>query len=185
MFKSNNKGFIFRLYSYYFLFFLLNGQRNYEFSYDIRLQGGSIKREEKSGTDGRVTGHYTIRDYNNGFFRIVEYTADASGFKAKVITNEPGTQNTSVIPEIIQSSGFNKTLLYTGSMNKTEPSSDQWTPSSQKPTTMGSVITTMMPPTQEHNSNGSDNETFLNFNWTTNTMINELSNQFNDRLVII
>lgn len=41
--------------------------------------------------DGEVRGSYGFRDAS-GVYRLVEYVADASGFHAKIHTNEPGVR---------------------------------------------------------------------------------------------
>ena len=64
----------------------------YSFAYEVEATdgGASMKREESRGTDGVVRGMYSYLD-PEGIYRIVDYTADASGFNAKIRTNEPGT----------------------------------------------------------------------------------------------
>ncbi|RWS31198.1 Cuticle protein 16.8-like protein [Leptotrombidium deliense] len=67
-------------------------QGNYRFAYFFKLKGATLRREEKSDNGGRVSGYYSIRG-DNGTYRRVEYTADSTGFKAKVVTNEPNGSN--------------------------------------------------------------------------------------------
>ncbi|KAH7947282.1 hypothetical protein HPB52_009748 [Rhipicephalus sanguineus] len=53
---------------------------------------GTQHREEKSNGLGGVKGSYGYTDAW-GRFRQVHYVADKYGFRAKVLTNEPGTSN--------------------------------------------------------------------------------------------
>jgi len=61
---------------------------NYAFSYDENSAHGGTFRNEK-GSHGVQVGSYGLRDAD-GRVRIVEYVADAGGFRAKVKSNEPG-----------------------------------------------------------------------------------------------
>lgn len=47
-------------------------------------------RQEQGDQSGAVRGTYGYTD-NQGLYRVVEYVADANGFRANVRTNEPGT----------------------------------------------------------------------------------------------
>ncbi|XP_053207566.1 uncharacterized protein DDB_G0271670-like [Panonychus citri] len=63
----------------------------YNFGYDVRDDYGNRQyRKEESDASGAVRGSYGYTDAN-GLFRIVEYIADANGFRANIKTNEPGT----------------------------------------------------------------------------------------------
>lgn len=62
--------------------------------YNIRLPGGSVQRQESSNATGHVVGMYSIRE-DNGRFRTVSYVADKGGFRAQILTNEPGGMNLS------------------------------------------------------------------------------------------
>ncbi|CAG2117965.1 unnamed protein product [Medioppia subpectinata] len=55
-------------------------------------QGNQLSRSETSDGSGAVRGSYSYTDAN-GLNRIVEYVADAGGYRATVKTNEPGTAN--------------------------------------------------------------------------------------------
>lgn len=63
----------------------------YQFGYDAAGSDGRSSRSESS--DGRkVTGSYTLVGAD-GINRVVHYVADGDGFRASIITNEPGTEN--------------------------------------------------------------------------------------------
>ncbi|XP_054723860.1 cuticle protein 10.9-like [Uloborus diversus] len=64
----------------------------YSFSYKAEGDEGSSSHEENSDGAGTVRGSYTVTDID-GRNRVVEYIADAAGFRATVRTNEPGTDN--------------------------------------------------------------------------------------------
>ncbi|CAG2173742.1 unnamed protein product, partial [Oppiella nova] len=55
-------------------------------------QGNTLSRSETSDGSGAVRGSYSYTDAN-GLNRIVEYVADAGGYRATVKANEPGTAN--------------------------------------------------------------------------------------------
>lgn len=61
----------------------------YKFGFDDRHNGGRVARHEEYDGTGRVTGFYTIED-PDGRRRLVKYVADENGFRAQVLTNEPG-----------------------------------------------------------------------------------------------
>lgn len=62
----------------------------YSFGYDALGSDGRSSRQETS--DGRkVTGSYTMVGAD-GINRVVHYVADGDGFRASIITNEPGTE---------------------------------------------------------------------------------------------
>ncbi|UYV73583.1 hypothetical protein LAZ67_10004167 [Cordylochernes scorpioides] len=63
---------------------------NYAFGYDEgHLTGGTFRRE--SGSNGVKVGSYGLRDAD-GRMRVVNYVADAAGFRADIKTNEPGVE---------------------------------------------------------------------------------------------
>ncbi|KAH6928246.1 hypothetical protein HPB50_013039 [Hyalomma asiaticum] len=64
----------------------------YSFGYQVLDGYGTQHREEKSNGLGGVKGSYGYTDAW-GRFRQVHYVADKYGFRAKVLTNEPGTAN--------------------------------------------------------------------------------------------
>lgn len=55
-------------------------------------KGTKLARKEASDASGKITGSYMLHDAVNGHRRLVTYVADNSGFRAQVITNEPGTK---------------------------------------------------------------------------------------------
>lgn len=62
----------------------------YSFGYEAPGSDGRSSRSESS--DGRkVTGSYTMVGAD-GVNRVVNYVADGDGFRASIITNEPGTE---------------------------------------------------------------------------------------------
>ncbi|KAM7308559.1 cuticle protein 16.8-like [Ixodes scapularis] len=69
-------------------------RRPYSFSYSATdpRDGSSHARSESSDVTGRVVGFYTLRTAD-GHSRRVNYVADERGFRAEVVTNEPGTQS--------------------------------------------------------------------------------------------
>lgn len=65
----------------------------YSFAYTAENDdGSSTTREESQTADGVVTGFYIIKGAD-GSERRVDYTADASGYRATVTTNEVGTES--------------------------------------------------------------------------------------------
>lgn len=48
-------------------------------------------RQEQGDDSGIVQGSYTVNA--DGYSRLVEYVADADGFRATVTSNEPGVKN--------------------------------------------------------------------------------------------
>lgn len=66
----------------------------YEFAYETELDGGRMGRKESGDSSGRVVGSYSLAE-DDGRSRVVEYVADAEGFRASVKTNEPGTKSES------------------------------------------------------------------------------------------
>ncbi|KFM73250.1 Cuticle protein 14 isoform b, partial [Stegodyphus mimosarum] len=64
---------------------------NYNFGYDEgHLSGGSF-RKEAGDAFGNKIGSYGLRDAD-GRQRIVNYVADAAGFRADIKSNEPGVE---------------------------------------------------------------------------------------------
>jgi hypothetical protein len=63
---------------------------NYAFGYnEDHATGGTFRRE--SGAPGVQVGSYGLRDAD-GRQRVVNYVADAAGFRANIQTNEPGVE---------------------------------------------------------------------------------------------
>jgi hypothetical protein len=63
---------------------------NYAFGYnEDHATGGTFRRE--SGAPGVQVGSYGLRDID-GRVRVVNYVADAGGFRANIQTNEPGVE---------------------------------------------------------------------------------------------
>jgi len=65
-----------------------DGLGNYAFGYNEDHATGGTFRKEKGGPGVQV-GSYGLRDAD-GRIRVVNYVADALGFRASVSTNEPG-----------------------------------------------------------------------------------------------
>lgn len=65
--------------------------------------GGAHAHSEVADVGGRRVGFYTIRQ-PNGHVRRVNYIADHNGFRAEVLTNEPGTDNQNTAGVIYRSS---------------------------------------------------------------------------------
>ncbi|CAG2182326.1 unnamed protein product [Oppiella nova] len=62
---------------------------NYAFGYQIKDPwGASNSREESGDAHGGKTGSYSLQD-SDGRSRTVKYWADKSGFRAKIMSNEP------------------------------------------------------------------------------------------------
>lgn len=64
----------------------------YAFGYDEAGATGGSFRHEKSDAYGNRVGSYGLRGAD-GRVRIVNYVADANGYRASVQTNEPGTES--------------------------------------------------------------------------------------------
>lgn len=64
----------------------------YAFGYDESGATGGTFRHEKSDAAGNRIGSYGLRGAD-GRVRIVNYVADANGYRASVQTNEPGTES--------------------------------------------------------------------------------------------
>ncbi|GIY51544.1 cuticle protein 14 isoform b [Caerostris darwini] len=64
---------------------------NYNFGYDEGHLTGGTFRKESGDAHGNVAGSYGLRDAD-GRVRIVNYVADAAGFRADIKTNEPGVE---------------------------------------------------------------------------------------------
>ncbi|XP_054711740.1 cuticle protein 14-like [Uloborus diversus] len=78
---------------------------NYHFGYDEGHSSGGSFRKESGDAFGNKVGSYGLRDAD-GRARIVNYVADAAGFRADVQSNEPGVEpkdpaNTSINKAII------------------------------------------------------------------------------------
>jgi len=68
-----------------------DGHGNYAFAYKEDHASGGTTRQEKGGK-GYAAGSYTLRDHD-GRQRVVNYVADAHGFRADIKTNEPGVDS--------------------------------------------------------------------------------------------
>lgn len=75
-------------YSYFFRIF--QGLGNYAFGYNEGHGTGATFRRE-SGSPGAVVGSYGL-SVADGRQRVVNYVADAAGFRADIKTNEPGVE---------------------------------------------------------------------------------------------
>nr|XP_015903800.1 cuticle protein 10.9 isoform X2 [Parasteatoda tepidariorum] len=75
----------------------------YSFNYLAQGDEGSSGHQESGDGAGNVQGSYTVTDLD-GRSRVVEYVADAGGFRAVVKTNEPGTDNSAPANVIVESS---------------------------------------------------------------------------------
>lgn len=80
-------------------------RRPYSFSYTATdpRDGSSHGRSETADVTGRVTGFYTLRTAD-GRSRRVNYVADERGFRAEVLTNEPGTASLNPANVVFRSS---------------------------------------------------------------------------------
>ncbi|XP_065300018.1 adult-specific rigid cuticular protein 15.7-like [Dermacentor albipictus] len=80
-------------------------RRPYSFSYTATdpRDGSSHGRSESADVTGRVTGFYTLRTAD-GRSRRVNYVADERGFRAEVLTNEPGTASLNPANVVFRSS---------------------------------------------------------------------------------
>lgn len=68
-----------------------DGHGNYAFAYKEQHASGGTSRSEKGGP-GYASGSYTLNDHD-GRQRVVQYVADAHGFRAAIKTNEPGVDS--------------------------------------------------------------------------------------------
>ncbi|OQR74080.1 cuticle protein 10.9-like [Tropilaelaps mercedesae] len=76
----------------------------YQFSYSSQDAEGSHAHSQSS--DGRrVQGHYIIQ-LSDGRSRRVDYHADETGFHAKVVTNEQGTESKDAADAIYRSTAI-------------------------------------------------------------------------------
>ncbi|CAL1279671.1 unnamed protein product [Larinioides sclopetarius] len=68
----------------------VDAEGNYDMGYnENQLTGGASFYREKGYTNGTRTGSYGYTT-RNGLIRIVTYVADQAGYRAEVLTNEPG-----------------------------------------------------------------------------------------------
>ncbi|XP_055936507.1 adult-specific rigid cuticular protein 15.7-like [Argiope bruennichi] len=68
----------------------IDAQGNYDMGYnENQLTGGASFYREKGYINGTRTGSYGYTT-RNGLIRIVTYVADEAGYRAEVLTNEPG-----------------------------------------------------------------------------------------------
>ncbi|XP_013778482.1 glycine-rich cell wall structural protein 1-like [Limulus polyphemus] len=75
----------------------------YAFNYVAPAIGGLSARQETGDGSGRVSGSYQLSDAD-GRQRNVKYTAGPEGFRAHVITNEPGTKSENPADVTVESS---------------------------------------------------------------------------------
>ncbi|GIY28557.1 hypothetical protein CDAR_409601 [Caerostris darwini] len=80
----------------------LHRPQPYSFGYAIEDAHGSQHRQEEGDGAGVVRGSYGFVD-ERGIHRIVYYVADHLGFRAKIVTNEPGTANQNPAGVLMQS----------------------------------------------------------------------------------
>ncbi|XP_023229147.1 cell wall protein IFF6-like isoform X2 [Centruroides sculpturatus] len=88
----------------------------FAFRYSAEGADGGSSREEFWDAAGNVKGGYSL-SVNDGRSRRVEYNADASGFKAKIDTNELGTKSANPADVAFRSSAPSTTqesTLYNG-----------------------------------------------------------------------
>ncbi|GFU43888.1 cuticle protein 14 isoform b [Nephila pilipes] len=78
---------------------------NYNFGYDEGHLSGGTFRKEAGDAFGNKVGSYGLRDAD-GRIRVVNYVADAAGFRADIKTNEPGVE-----PKDPASTTINKALV--------------------------------------------------------------------------
>ncbi|GBM67611.1 hypothetical protein AVEN_44757-1 [Araneus ventricosus] len=72
-----------------------NSHKGYDFDYKVADGRGNTHYHRAEADDkGTVRGTYGYKD-TQGLHRVVDYIADASGFHAKIKTNEPGTDGKS------------------------------------------------------------------------------------------
>ncbi|XP_053204760.1 adult-specific rigid cuticular protein 15.7-like [Panonychus citri] len=67
-----------------------DGLGNYAFAYNENHATGGSSRSESGNALGQVVGSYSL-GVVDGRQRVVNYVADALGFRAAISTNEPGT----------------------------------------------------------------------------------------------
>lgn len=67
-----------------------DGIGNYAFGYQENHATGGTTREERGDAYGNKVGSYSLA-VADGRIRKVHYVADAAGFRANIVTNEPGT----------------------------------------------------------------------------------------------
>lgn len=61
----------------------------YNYNYNWANEFGSVASKEEESDGNTVRGSYSLQEAN-GVYRIVDYIADANGFRATIRTNEPG-----------------------------------------------------------------------------------------------
>ncbi|XP_074598460.1 uncharacterized protein LOC141853119 isoform X2 [Brevipalpus obovatus] len=67
-----------------------DGLGNYAFAYKESHGTGGTSRSESGNALGQVVGSYSL-GVVDGRQRVVNYVADAAGFRASIASNEPGT----------------------------------------------------------------------------------------------
>ena len=82
----------------------------YSFNYISETEdGGKSSHDESGDGSGRVTGSYTVSNLE-GHTRVVDYIADAEGFRATIRSNEPGLGSESPAGVTMETSGANAVL---------------------------------------------------------------------------
>ncbi|XP_074601004.1 uncharacterized protein LOC141855024 [Brevipalpus obovatus] len=71
-----------------------DGLGNYQFAYQETHETGGSARQEQRDASGNVAGSYSLVDAD-GRQRTVRYIADEFGFRASVLSNEPGVADAS------------------------------------------------------------------------------------------
>ena len=109
---------------------------NYAFGYNILdPKGASNFRKEQGDASGNMAGSYGLKDVD-GRERIVQYVADKGGFRAKILTNEPGTGNADTAGAIYNGpdpSGAADTVVQAGSDGASKGPSPHFQTSYEKP----------------------------------------------------
>jgi hypothetical protein len=78
---------------------------NYAFGYNEDHSTGGTFRRESGDAHGNKVGSYGLRDAD-GRLRIVNYVADAAGFRANIQSNEPGVEPKDPASVIINKPGL-------------------------------------------------------------------------------
>lgn len=89
-----------------------NSNGDYHFGYNEEHATGGTFRRESGDALGTKVGSYGLRD-GDGRTRIVNYVADAAGFRANIQTNEPGVE-----PKDPAATLINKAVAVAGEFSK-------------------------------------------------------------------
>ncbi|GIY17726.1 uncharacterized protein CDAR_406841 [Caerostris darwini] len=101
---------------FYFQFHDGHQQHSYAFGYAIGDHQSEQHRQESGNGAGGVVGSYGFTD-SRGISRRVHYIADGSGFRAQILTNEPGTNNQNPANILVTSDAF-KSKAYSSTYGK-------------------------------------------------------------------